>query len=96
MNQCFACWSELEKVNEAILFSPASEVSSDNVQERQAFDLCKECYNGILEFTMGRESPNYEKGNPTLQDFLEKTKGNDCKDRDQIAKLSRMQKEGKL
>ncbi len=74
---CFGCWSKIFEKS-GILFSPRSRTSSDNVDTLQKFHLCKKCFNGVLEFNMGKESPNYKKGNPTLADFLPTltTKGN--------------------
>ena len=60
------------------LFCPPKHMSSDNVFSMQQFHLCKECFYTTLQFVMGKESLDYEKGNPTLQDFL-KTIAGDCK-----------------
>ena len=63
--QCFGCWKQL--LNEsALLISPPSETSSDNVNHTETFRLCEKCFDGVLEFIMGDESPNYKKGMPTL------------------------------
>lgn len=65
---CFGCWTKIE--NPALLFSPGEEVSSDNVVTRTATELCPKCWNEVFEFIMGKESPNYETGRPTLQEAL--------------------------
>jgi len=68
--KCFGCWEELKEQG-AILFSPPSSTSSDNVNTLEKFHICKTCFNPILKFIMGDEAPDYKKGDPTLQDYIQ-------------------------
>lgn len=76
---CFGCWSKLKKKG-GILFSPPSETSSDNVDQVSKFHLCQKCFNVTIEFIMGKESPQYKKGYPTLEEHPI-TKETNCEDK---------------